>query len=101
MATKKWLIDAWDLVEWLDNIDKENYLRHLRGKKSKWLNTQGVRHMINKVPTVDAEEVVHGRWIPLYPTGSFSGHCSVCKTLGSTDWNYCPNCGAKMDGGGE
>ena len=57
MATEKWLIDAWDLVEWLYNIDLENMHRMLKGKKAKWLDTKGVRHMIDTVPTVDAVEV--------------------------------------------
>lgn len=61
MNTKKRLIYACDLIEWLNNIDLENYHRHLRGKKSKWLDTNGVRHMIATVPAVDAVEVVHGR----------------------------------------
>ena len=40
-----------------------------------------------------------GEWIPLYPTGAFVGSCSVCKTLGSLDSNFCPNCGADMTKG--
>ena len=49
--------------------------------------------------TVDAVEVVHGRWIPCTNGGY---HCSVCdKRFGFVfDNNYCPNCGAKMDGDG-
>lgn len=48
--------------------------------------------------SVDAVEVVHGRWIPCTNGGY---HCSVCdKRFGFVfDNNYCPNCGAKMDGG--
>ena len=49
-------------------------------------------------------EVVHGHW-DLYFYGK-ELQCSVCK---ATFWdeeqnggtNYCPNCGAKMDGGNE
>ena len=54
------------------------------------------------VPTVDAVEVVHGRWILKETCGAHTEkfHCSVCdkipKSLCTED--YCPNCGAKMDG---
>ena len=56
--------------------------------------------------TVDAMEVVHGRWIN--QRSIFSGmfqikgqDCSECGyTIGENPLNYCPNCGAKMDGDG-
>lgn len=62
---------------------------------------------IEDAPVVDAAPVVHGRWgeyesFPLTP--SLNGcPCSVCKTHFSPSsiiiMKYCPNCGAKMDGG--
>ena len=55
-------------------------------------------------PTVDAVEVVHGWWE--YNRGAApyekSYYCSVCIG-GESDYgndNYCPNCGARMDGDG-
>ena len=59
---------------------------------------------IDAAPTVDAVPVVHGRW----ETNSDRPDtliCSICK-CGFDMWkhdphNYCPNCGAKMDGGAE
>lgn len=54
----------------------------------------GVVNLIENAPTVDAVEVVHGRWEIL------DGYvrCSVCGQIMDEDYNYCPNCGAKMDG---
>ena len=61
--------------------------------------------IIENAPTVDAVEVVHGRWLESEGTV-----CSVCNKHFFTDGplavanyraNYCPNCGAKMDGGVE
>lgn len=82
MANEKRLINAWDLIEWLQNIDLENHLRHLRGKKSKWLDTEGVRHMIATVPTVDAVEASRlgnlGRLMMPYigcPRGRMGARC--------------------------
>ena len=64
------------------------------------------KYEIYKQPTVDAVEVVHGRWETV---SSMLGYlcCSECKDvyiwetwLEDGKWNYCPNCGAKMDGDG-
>ena len=57
---------------------------------------------IAEAPTVDAVEVVHGRWRCHGDCGVTE--CSVCgwsieEYVG--DYAYCPNCGAKMDGGAE
>lgn len=64
---------------------------------------------IEDAPVVDAAPVVHGRWgeyesFPLTP--SLNGcPCSVCKTHFSPSsiivMKYCPNCGAKMNGGND
>lgn len=53
--------------------------------------------------TVDAVEVVHGRWERVIPTKSAAKwsikvSCSVCHKQGYSHHKYCPNCGAKMDG---
>nr|DAM84579.1 MAG TPA: DNA-directed RNA polymerase [Caudoviricetes sp.] len=74
---------------------------------------------ISKLPAADVAPVVHGRWMPVYeseitgwdpavagrdPIGGYI--CSACKEESIYDCNdefvlsnYCPNCGAKMDGG--
>ena len=65
-------------------------------------------HCIDSVPGVDAVEVVHGKWEMGVDEGDYEyGTCSAC---GYNEYNafccllphnYCPNCGAKMDGGNE
>ena len=49
-------------------------------------------------PTVDAVEVVHGRWIQSEPGYRLCSHCMADVAIYSGHRNYCPNCGAKMDG---
>jgi hypothetical protein len=65
---------------------------------------------IDNVPTADVAEVKHGNWVD---RGDGDWSCDRCGELFSFDaWgdihpkddcgcNYCPNCGAKMDGGEE
>ena len=64
-----------------------------------------------KQPTIEAEPVRHGRWIPI--TNDDFGFaskfkCSYCNdiirlsvAINECHYNYCPNCGARMDGGAE
>ena len=62
---------------------------------------KGMQDVVN-IHTIEAEPVKHGMW----ETNSDrpdSLICSICK-CGFDMWkhdphNYCPNCGAKMDGG--
>ena len=41
----------------------------------------------------------HGRWIEV--TKNIAWKCSECSELSCCEPNYCPNCGAKMDGGND
>ena len=67
-----------------------------------------VKSILKDAPTVDAVEVVHGRWIEKIDIiGSYLSDCTevfyVCSVCESGDIGkspYCPNCGAKMDGDG-
>ena len=56
---------------------------------------------IEDAPAVDAAPVVHGEWIELHEeNGHEVGTCSHCLHVRIVD-NYCPNCGAKMNGGND
>lgn len=48
---------------------------------------------IMALPAADVAPVVHGRW-----SGVDYDKCSVCGGFELGRTNYCPNCGAKMDG---
>ena len=52
-------------------------------------------------PSADVAPVRHGRWIEQekYTFGTMYD-CSICGNRildNGHSWNYCPNCGAKMD----
>ena len=57
---------------------------------------------VNNVPAADVAPVVHGGWLKA-PYKYLVGTCSVCgceplmPSFRATPYNYCPNCGAKMD----
>ena len=54
------------------------------------------------IPAADVAPVKHGHWVKEKPDVLIHWHCSVCKNcyyLEEPNANYCPNCGAKMDGG--
>ena len=65
------------------------------------------------LPSEDVAPVRHGHWISLTECANEGVYCSICKKkVWKSDYawcskksrnklrsNYCPNCGAKMDGG--
>ena len=71
---------------------------------------QAVLELVGEAPTVDATPIVHGFWKKNWHDNDLIGHeyeeCSACGSCIISDtekfWdcNYCPNCGAKMDGDG-
>ena len=52
--------------------------------------------MLEKLPAADVAQVVHGHRVD---DGGFYARCSQCDGVLPLCANYCPNCGAKMDGG--
>lgn len=96
-------------------IEREALIEKLRtmpipkqaGRANTWLDNcaAGVNAAIWEVasfPAADVAPVVHGRWVTYYRSGTTvaEGYVSTCCDM----WNnrksdYCPNCGAKMDGG--
>lgn len=67
-----------------------------------------VSGVVDACPTVDAVPVVHGRWDNsgryTFPGGGTAVRCTNCgcalteSEYRLNNWNYCPVCGAKMDG---
>ena len=63
---------------------------------------------IKAIPAADVAPVRHGRWIHTDLAAHWYGkdECSECTyhehdRRDLSHFNYCPNCGAKMDGGDE
>lgn len=66
-----------------------------------------IRMLVYSVPSADVVPVRHGRWIDrCEDTDGIYEFCSECGidadiTHYGKSYAYCPNCGAKMDGGEE
>ena len=51
-------------------------------------------------PAADVAPVVHGRWMPFHSEAAGDiQYCSACEIGFDAKMDYCPHCGAKMDGG--
>lgn len=60
---------------------------------------------IKAAPAADVVPVVHGRWGTgrfNMETGNYEEQCTRCRNF-SKEYGkpYCPNCGAKLDGGAD
>lgn len=59
--------------------------------------------LLTYAPAVDAVEVMHGQWIRKRHRIFGLAYDYVCSVCGCdyalAEYTYCPNCGARMDGG--
>ena len=90
-------------------IEREALMRNLKQFAYEQL-TPLVESLIQKQPAADVVEVRHGKWkLKQYEGGILDGEiydeCSICEYQRffddirfKTAFNYCPKCGAKMDG---
>lgn len=74
----------------------------------KWAGKAAIDAIKNLPPVLTIDPVKHGKWIekmrPIRSKWASMCECSICGDTvwvydGYRSWNYCPNCGAKMDGG--
>lgn len=84
-------------------IDREK-IQYTWWQKTDGTFTDGVtfQSVIKDMPTEDVQKVKHGYW----EDDEYMYICNICGkwldiTQGTDDMNYCPNCGAKMDGDSE
>lgn len=95
-------------------IEREAYCAYLKSRTAEFLDDYGkgwsngiisARRIALKFPAADVAPVVHGHFVhdgPRFAGGVDWWRCSACGGLASgaeTQFAYCPNCGAKMDGG--
>lgn len=74
----------------------------IEAAKHAWAKGLEPSQYIEALPAADVAPVVHGEWILFRRsvTGAYSlYYCSACNAGGMVKSDYCPSCGAKMDGG--
>lgn len=102
-----------------DYIDRNELIKHIKDLPTWWGDGSGVYAFypvevmlsIESAPAVDVQEIKHGEWKSFNSEDTLYGsyYCSACghgQDIGmviplTTEFKYCPNCGAKMDGGKE
>ena len=78
--------------------------------KHAWAKGLEPSQYLEIIPAADVAPVVHAHWDDsgryTFPGGSTAVRCTNCgcaltvSEYRLNNWNYCPVCGAKMDGGG-
>lgn len=92
-------------------IEREAAIRVVNGQSSLTMTRSSLIDSISKLPAADVVPVVHGRWDDsgryTFTGGSTAVRCTNCgcaltvSEYHLNNWNYCPVCGAKMDGGAD
>lgn len=106
MATEKRMIDANALMGTIADI-----MRELPDPKDHYDNGyySGLDRVFELVEQAPSVQIVHSQWDSVFyerngTLASYSHICPVCKyfyrDVKFKGHNYCPNCGAKMDGDG-
>ena len=90
-------------------IEREAAIRVVNGQSSLTMTRSSLIDSISNLPAADVAPVVHAHWDDsgryTFPGGSTAVRCTNCgcaltvSEYHLNNWNYCPVCGAKMDGG--
>ena len=79
------------MIEWLEVLHKQIEVPEL----TKNGRIMAVDILFHEVETALEEVPEHGQWIYENLKGQF---CSVCHEQSVWKFNYCPNCGSRMEG---
>ena len=100
------LIDVDDAIEKINGLCVDGNENWIGTENQSFVDHSEVIDILCDAPTVDVVPVVHGQWERYYYDSGeqigdewYCSECSMCNDRRRT-W-YCPNCGAKMDGGNE
>lgn len=86
-------------------VDREAMLREIERRErfmvgDKTISVDALKRFILNRPAADVAPVVHARWILFHSEAAGDiQYCSACKIGFAAKTGFCPNCGAKMDGG--
>ena len=89
-------------------IERKAILREIERREAlmvgdKLVSVNAMKSFIKNRPAADVAPVRHGRWEwdteDIYRCSNCAEKSHVKEVMGHPEWDYCPNCGAKMDGG--
>lgn len=92
------LIDADALLERMRAYANDDWNISLGGLFTDTVDT--CIDFVECAETIEAVEVVHGKWKKYTISKLFSCTCSVCNCDAEEKTPFCPNCGADMRKGG-
>ena len=98
------LIDAVESIDWY-SVYKGKLTAGAPNTENALYKASSIYAVIDNAPSADVAPVRHGRWVEKEKyTFGIMYDCSLCEDRildNGHPWNYCPNCGAKMDGGND
>lgn len=74
------------LLNYTDGVDKTKTLSGM------------IELIVRDTPAVNAAPIKHGRWLTHEWVRGVAYCSECCYELKTNNTNFCPNCGAKMDG---
>ena len=101
MISEKEYIDRNELIDDFQNDLINLHFDGLKGTpRPKEIKIVNVIERIEGFPVADVAPVKHGHWRARMSTTT-SVKCTCCNHYYEYETPYCPNCGAKMNGGNE
>ena len=96
------LRDAVESIDWY-SVYKGKLIAGAPNTEDALYKASSIYAIIDNAPAADVAPVRHGKWVEKEKyTFGIMYDCSLCEDRildNGHPWNYCPNCGAKMDGG--
>ena len=96
------LIDAVESIDWY-RVYKGKLTAGSPSSENALYKASSIYAVIDNAPAADVAPVRHGRWEwdteDIYRCSNCAEKSHVKEVMGHPEWDYCPNCGATMDGG--
>ena len=91
------------MAEYIERETAVSVLRHLLTPNKSPAQRELLRVAeigVQRIPAADVAPVVRGRWDLLDDASSkiVKWNCDKCNRISTSKTDYCPNCGARMEG---
>ena len=90
-----------DAIDYIEGFVTMNKYYHPHSKRTTIPIAEAIAR-INETPSADVQPVVHGEWETEICDDGYGAYnlfvCSLCGSESAKRFNYCRECGARMDG---